>query len=420
MNSNKFLKKFSEKSDDELLEIINHPKKYVDEAREAASQILQHRKKSTEKDIPQYEISQEKSFDYSKVESDLKPTHSFGWKLKYEESFKTDLAPSLFVAIAIKAFERLEWDIVYRDETMVEAKRRNNWGQWTEKIIVQLKHGKAQIKSISLQGNLWDVGRNSKRVRLFFHVFQEVKKSYSNEELKGLETNHQEQDQWKDYEIPNSLPAPKRHVNPSAILPIIGGCISAVILGFMISNLSRSGLYIIGLFEFIIGFLLAYTLKYFIRWSNYTNFNRFQLILVGFVVIIYSSNLYFQYLFIIPEPYYGVFNFWDFLELRYQAGLQFKSLQLGSIGLIIFWLIQLILTYFIAVQRLTIYLIDHNLKRVPSEVLDYVFYLMNQQKSELEIRQELSAKGWTSKTNQDKVFAAISAVYDIQELRRMD
>jgi hypothetical protein len=83
-------------------------------------------------------------------------------------------------------------------------------------------------------------------------------------------------------------------------------------------------------------------------------------------------------------------------------------------------LIQLILTYFIAVQRLTIYLIDHNLKRVPSEVLDYVFYLMNQQKSELEIRQELSAKGWTSKTNQDKVFAAISAVYDIQELRRMD
>jgi hypothetical protein len=420
MNSNKFLKKFSEKSDDELLEIINHPKKYVDEAREAASQILQHRKKSTEKDIPQYEISQEKSFDYSKVESDLKPTHSFGWKLKYEESFKTDLAPSLFVAIAIKAFERLEWDIVYRDETMVEAKRRNNWGQWTEKIIVQLKHGKAQIKSISLQGNLWDVGRNSKRVRLFFHVFQEVKKSYSNEELKGLETNHQEQDQWKDYEIPNSLPAPKRHVNPSAILPIIGGCISAVILGFMISHLSRSGLYIIGLFEFIIGFLLAYTLKYFIRWSNYTNFNRFQLILVGFVVIIYSSNLYFQYLFIIPEPYYGVFNFWDFLELRYQAGLQFKSLQLGSIGLIIFWLIQLILTYFIAVQRLTIYLIDHNLKRVPSEVLDYVFYLMNQQKSELEIRQELSAKGWTSKTNQDKVFAAISAVYDIQELRRMD
>jgi len=49
--------------------------------------------------------------------------HLFGWKLKYEENFKTDLPAKPFIKFALIVIEEeLQWDIVYTDETSIEAK----------------------------------------------------------------------------------------------------------------------------------------------------------------------------------------------------------------------------------------------------------------------------------------------------------
>jgi hypothetical protein len=47
-------------------------------------------------------------------------------------------------------------------------------------------------------------------------------------------------------------------------------------------------------------------------------------------------------------------------------------------------------------------------------------YHMVKGKQEAEIRHELSKMGWANKSHQDDVFAAIGAIYDAVELRRMD
>lgn len=64
--------------------------------------------------------------------------------------------------IVIKAFEKLGWDSVFQDEISAEAKRKGDWDRWTEKISVVYEYRKVKVKSISLENEMWDNGRNSK------------------------------------------------------------------------------------------------------------------------------------------------------------------------------------------------------------------------------------------------------------------
>src|SRR5690606_7861444 len=111
-------------------------------------------------------------------EKSLKRSHSFGWTPKHEEVIKTSLNKKVFVPIVIKVFEKLCWDVVHQDELSAEAKRSGDWKRWTEKITVSYEYGNVRIKSVSLDNGMWDAGRNSKRVRLFIHAFQEMEKEY--------------------------------------------------------------------------------------------------------------------------------------------------------------------------------------------------------------------------------------------------
>ena len=91
----------------------------------------------------------------------------------------------------IQTLEKLEWDIVYRDETSVEAKIKNKRNSWTEKIVISFDYGKVKIKSISLGDGFWDNGLNSKRVKLFIYAFKLTEKEYDKTSLAKLE-NQQE------------------------------------------------------------------------------------------------------------------------------------------------------------------------------------------------------------------------------------
>ena len=120
-------------------------------------------------------------------ENSIKKKHSFGWTPEYEEDMHTSLNKAVFSTIAIRAFEEIGWDVVYGDEGVAEAKRSRIWTGWSEKISVVNEFGTVKVKSISLGNEMWDNGRNSKRVKLFIYTFQQIEKELDRETLGELE-----------------------------------------------------------------------------------------------------------------------------------------------------------------------------------------------------------------------------------------
>ncbi|MDR0230692.1 MAG: hypothetical protein LBI82_01045 [Dysgonamonadaceae bacterium] len=352
-----------------------------------------------------------------KYEQSVKRKHSFAWTPKFEEEFYTNLNKTLVIAIAIKTFEKLEWDVVYQDEESAEAKRKK-WNQWTEKITVSYNYGKVKVKSVSLGNEMWDMGRNSLRVKLFIHAFAEVEKEFDKESLANLEKEVERANNLDDYVIPTELPQPKERKNPNIWIPIVGATFIALLLGYTLAFLSVEVTYIIFLFEVLIGLALAFAFKYLVKLSNYADFSKLKLILVGSIIIVYVSNQYFQYQIITAKFIDFPINFFDFMKIRLEQGFYIKSLNTGWIGFVVVWIIQLVLTYWISMLRFAVNLIKFQLERIPPEVTNFAYYHFVKGKTEEQVRTELSNMGWNEKLDQDEVFESIGALQSATEFNR--
>jgi len=355
------------------------------------------------------------------IEKQIKKTHKFAFTPKYKSEFHTQLSEKAFFAITNQTFEKLEWDIIYVDEYSIEAKRKATslgMSQYTESIIVTFNYGKVTVKSESLGNEFWDNGRNSKRVHLFIHVFQDIEQNYSREELKELEKQQESKDNWDDYQVPTELPKPNAIRKSNIVFPIVLAIITAIILAILIAVLSLTGKYLILLFEFLVGLALAYSLKLGIKLGNFTDFNKLRNILIGSVFIFFIGNQLFQYNIILAENNFDRIGFFEFLKLRLQQGLTIKSLNVGSIGLIISWILQLGLTFVFGYLNLTRFLISYVVKRIPMEVIDFTFYHFIKGKNEFQVRAELSSLGWTNEQNQNEVFQAINGIQGNNEMNR--
>jgi hypothetical protein len=358
--------------------------------------------------------------ELKKYESTIKKKHSVAWTPKYEEEFRTNLNRIVFIPIVIKTFEKLGWDLVYQDENSAEAKRKRDLWQWGQKITVTYDYGKVKVKSVSLGNEFWDIGRNSKRVKLFIYAFQQTEKEFDREALKELEQQTEKANNWDDYEIPESLPKPKERKEPKLWIPIVGGLLTALLLGYVVAFLSVKVFYIIGLFEVGVAYAIGHAMKLLIKASNYTNYDILNYSLIGMVVLVYVSNQYFQYQIILSENNYEPIGFFEFIKLRLEAGLTIKSLNTGWIGLVISWIFQLGFTYAIGMLRLASNLTAYQLERVPMEVVDFAFYHFVKEKTENQVRSELSKMGWTEEHDQNEVFESIGALQDATELSRME
>ena len=359
---------------------------------------------------------------FKTYEKTIKKKHSFGWTPKFEDEFRTNLNEKVFIPIAEKTFEKLNWDLVFKDDKNVEAKRKESaFGieKWTEAITVNYNNGKISVRSESLGNEMWDNGRNSKRVNLFIHTFKETEKSFDGESLKKLEIEVDKKNNWDDYIIPENLPKPNEPKKSNFVIPLVGGIILSVVLAFILAKVSVNGLYVIGLFEFIVAMAIAFSLKYLIKFSNFTEFKKLQFLLIGIIILTYVLNQYFQYEIIITESNYERIGFFEFIKLRLESGLTIKKLNTGWIGLLISWVLQFVITYYVALVRLVSNITSFQLERVPMEIVDFAFYYFVKGKTEEEVRQELSKKGWTEKQNQDEVFEAIGGLQGATEINRM-
>ena len=358
---------------------------------------------------------------FKNYEKTIKKKHSINFTPKYKEEFRTSVNNTLFIAIAEITFEKLEWDLVFKDENNIEAKRKVSslgFDQWTEAISAIYEYGNVTVKSESLGNEMWDAGRNSKRVKLFIFAFEETLKTFNRESLKELEKEEERKNNWDDYIIPESLPQMTEFKTPNFAIPIIGGLIISLILALLLAFISLKGMYIIGLFEFLVATAIAFAMKYLIKLSNFTDFNKLLYLLVGMVILIYVSNQYFQYEIILNENNYDRIGFLEFLKLRFTEGLTIKNMNTGWIGLVISWVIQLGLTGLFVYLKIITVLTRYAIERVPSEVVDFAYYHFVKEKSEEEVRKELAKKGWTDIKNQDEVFEAIGGFQNANELNR--
>lgn len=358
--------------------------------------------------------------ELKQIESTIKRKHSFNFTPKYEEVFETDLNKTVFVPIAVKTFEKLGWDVVYQGEDSVEAKRKNDWDKWTEKITVQWENGKAKVRSVSLGNEFWDYGRNSKRVGLFIYAFQQTEKEFDVEALEELEREVERANNWDDYEVPETLPQPGKQKAPQFWIPLAGGMVAALMLGYLVAFLSTKGFYIIGLFEVGIAFAIGFSFKFLIKAGNYSDYKQLNRLLIAIVVLVYLSNQYFQYQILRNEIYLESIGFLEFIKLRIEAGLTIESLNTGWIGLLLSWVFQLGFTYLLGTLSLGASLTGFQLERVPMEAVDFAAYHLVKGKTEVQVRAELSKMGWREKQDQDEVFEAIGAVHGAAEWNRME
>ena len=172
----------------------------------------------------------------------------------------------------------------------------------------------------------------------------------------------------------------------------------------------------IGLFEIVVGFILAYSLKVFMPLSNYTHSKNLLTIIFISIVLTYFFSQYFQYLHFKKE--YSDLTFLIFISERLKHGLMFKALNLGTIGQIVFWIVQIGLTFLVAFLQCFKLIMNYSIDRVPDDVINYAMYLMAKDKQEREIKTELSKKGWKSDLGQNAVFEAIGWIYEGQQYNR--
>lgn len=356
---------------------------------------------------------------FQDFENSIKGKHSFGFTPKFQEEFSIKIKPRIFVEIAVKAFKSLGWDIVYQDESQIEAKRKGDFDRWTHKIIAKANHmGKVEVKSESLGNEMLDWGKNSKRVKLFIYAFQETLKGYDEAKLAELEKEVEKKDNWDDYKVPENLPSPKKFIQPQILIPLIGIGIISLALAYLIALLSLEGLYIIGLFEVGAGIIFGFSLKVLMKLGNYTDWGKIKFVLIGAVILTFLMNQVFQYQLILTRNNYEPIGLLAFMKLRLEQGLTIKELNVGSIGLLISWIVQLGLTYLIGYLRTISAIVKISIERVPVEVIDFAMYHFIKGKNEFAVKQELTKMGWKSDLEHEMVFEAIGGVQGGQNLNR--
>lgn len=82
------------------------------------------------------------------------------------------------------------------------------------------------------------------------------------------------------------------------------------------------------------------------------------------------------------------------------------------------WGLQLGITFLIAQFKAVGILLDHMVKQVPESVIEYTIYLFEKDKSESEVRAELTKKGWNKKEDQEAVFDAIGIIMGYNQAAR--
>ncbi|MCF6297690.1 MAG: transposase [Flavobacteriaceae bacterium] len=227
-------------------------------------------------------------------------------------------------------------------------------------------------------------------------------------DLKIRENELQDKTYWKNYLTPKSLPRRETYSQPKMWLPIIGGIVISLIVGYGLAFIMASNFFYIVPIILVTGLIVAVLYGFIVEKSNCINFKFLLIVLFGIVLLSFLFGEYFYYE--LPK-YDSSVSFLNFFKSRFNVGMQLDDgagAGSGTVILITIWVGILASAFFISWLMLVRLLRFLN-NGVPEEVLEFGLYHLNDGKSKDQIRIELSQKRWNSKEDQDAVFNATSS-----------
>ncbi|NET32613.1 MAG: hypothetical protein F6K19_11460 [Cyanothece sp. SIO1E1] len=363
---------------------------------------------------------------YKQYQKSIKKVHRFGfWKdLCYEEILDVPVKKYLFLPLAKKVVELLEWELLLLQDYTIFARSKESWGTHGKVKIEFLEYSRIKISSTSALDERWDNGKNSVRVKLFIKVFFEELEKLSIDEKIELEKNFQKEYNWDDYEIPDSLPEPP--VKQTVLLiPYLGSAISVITLGIfagfvdykVIEGVDQFRLFNIPIIsEAILATIFWFAITRLARLGNFIDLGKLKAIsIISLVAFFLTSEITFYWL--LKYPWLSVIDFFIFIGNYYEPYFTRQDIILLILnsGVILLSILMICFTFWI---RLIAYISRLSYERVPTEVVDFVYYLHSKNKTENEIRYELSKRGWESKQNQDDAFDALGGLFQVNEFAK--
>lgn len=109
---------------------------------------------------------------------------AIGFTPKHIEGFSLqDLTEEQFLVLTIETFNKMVWQIAYVSRTGAIAYTDNGMFSWNAEVEIKLENGVANIKSASTGSEMIDWGKNKKNIKKFISNFEELKSSFTKEEL---------------------------------------------------------------------------------------------------------------------------------------------------------------------------------------------------------------------------------------------
>lgn len=109
---------------------------------------------------------------------------AFGVSPKHIQDISLDnLTTEQFLVLAIEAAKKLGWNINYTSETGFIAFTGFSLSSWSEEVQVKIDGDHANLKSECTGSQMVDWGKNKKNIERLLATFNELKASYSPEEL---------------------------------------------------------------------------------------------------------------------------------------------------------------------------------------------------------------------------------------------
>ncbi len=422
MTQNIFTKKMINKSSGELKSIIKEDSGFVEEAKEAALIELTSRNDDGTLELEKVEKKHRALKGENRYQDFIKSIDTeihFGWTPEHKETTNSNVPFELINVIVEQAVSKLGWDLVFQTTDSVEIKRIVD-GNWTEKLTLEIsKKGELTINSKSLGSGMLDMGRNSKWVKLLIHVIHEVESEYDSDSLEQLAIDTKKKENMDDYVVPDSLSKPESFKTPEIWSPIIGALIGTTVLAAIFAIFTKY-FYIMLLFETGIGLGLAIVVFQSCKYGNYTHYINTRVIMGFSVVGIVFLTQFFQYSMVIYEHSAFEVTFLQFMELRFEQGFTFQDLNLGWIGLLAMFSVQLFVIYYVCWARLSTFLATFQMERVPEDVIEFAVYQLVKGKTEIGLKNELAKKGWSENSHQEYVLEALGANHGIQEFNRSE
>lgn len=109
---------------------------------------------------------------------------AFGLSPKYIQDLPLDnLTPEQFLVLTIEAAKKLDWNVDYASETGFIAKTKFSLSSWSEEVKVTIDGNNATLKSECTGSQMVDWGKNKENIEDLIATFNELKNSFTPEEL---------------------------------------------------------------------------------------------------------------------------------------------------------------------------------------------------------------------------------------------